>query len=120
MAVLLSTGSGMTNIAGVVQSISFASGTCKSIDTSAMNALISTYVMGKREGASVNMVVLCEAKPTLPASGVTSTAFTLTFGSGQSAFTFSFNGFLTSCNVTAGKDEPISATLEILISGAIT
>ena len=119
MAALLSIGSTVSNVVGIIQSVSMSGVSCAAIDISGISDSVATYVLGRQIGGTVEVSVICSAKPDLPtANNASPVAFAVSFGA--SGCSYGFNGYIQKVSVDGGIDAPIKATISILITGAIT
>jgi hypothetical protein len=120
MAAILSVGTTVTNVVGIIQSVSISGVSCAAIDISGIADSVATYVLGRQIGGTVDVSVICSAKPALPtANASTPTAFVVSFNGGNGC-QYSFSGYIQKVSVEGSIDAPVKATISILVSGAVT
>lgn len=121
MAALLSIGSTVTGtgFSGIIQTLSLSGVSCPAIDISGIADSVATYVLGRQIGGTLEVSVICSARPALPTANQSSpTSFTVNFGASGAAYTF--NGYIQKVQIDGGIDAPIKANFTILVAGVIS
>ena len=128
MAAISTTGTAFTtgsgSVSGIITAINLGGISTAEIDVTQLSDTSKNYIMGTRDGGTVEVTVMVDtaATPDLPTAGSSSTtAFVLRFGaSGASGPTFTFNAYVQSVSTEAALDGAVSATYTLRISGSIS
>ena len=128
MAAISTTGTAFTTgaaaVSGIITAVSLGGISTAEIDVTQLSDASKNYIMGVRDGGTVEVTVMVDttATPDLPTAGSSSpTSFVLRFGaSGASGPVFTFTAYVQSVSTEAALDGAVSATYTLRISGSIS
>lgn len=121
MAAILSIGTTVTQVVGIIQSVSISGVSCPAIDISGIADSVATYVLGRQVGGTVDVTVICSAKPALPTgNNATLLVFVVSFGGSAAGCVYTFSGYIQKVSVSGGIDAPVTASISILVSSAFS
>ena len=115
---------GIADVTGIITAINLGGISTAEIDVTALSDSNKIYIMGSRDGGTIEVTVMVETSttPDLPTAGdATPTSFVLRFGpSGGAGPTFTFSAFVQNVSVEASVDGAVTATYTLRVSGNIT
>jgi hypothetical protein len=128
MAAISTTGTAFTSgsgfVSGIITAINLGGISTAEIDVTQLSDTSKNYIMGTRDGGTVEVTVMVDtaALPDLPTAGSAApSSFVLRFGaSGGGGPTFTFSAYVQSVSTEASLDGAVTATYTLRISGAIS